>query len=414
MFAISLLSIGLALAAPQGGGGRGANPAPDATVVEISARLIQADGKPSAGASKSGADDFGGYLWSNSQCAVGGGESAPSAATGWKFNTNIVRHLADSVTVQVVWQRVGDQQNQGTIDRTMRVGDRVQIDRIDLGTTSCASAVQLEATVLRSSASTGNGVGRGGFGGARGGRGTGSDVSGAGTAAGAARARGSQDPQSLAAQEEMRRKSLQALEAARAARVPGGAAGGRGGLATGMYTAELWLVHTVPNTAQTTDVVSTGRGGRGTGGGAGGGGGRGSVSSGRATPPSEAGPGEVEKVTYQLVRFAPTGAGFALPPVSVATSKGPASIVVMGTLSATVENGAPTKLVVTVNRQAMGSEQPAGTTGRSSTKEVPWPQNGEVISFELPPTAADTQEKLAIRLRVFSGMPAGAGRGRAR
>jgi len=338
-------------------------------------------------------------------------DSAPSATTGWKFNTNIVQHLADSVTVQVVWQRVGDQQNQGTIDRTMRVGDRVQIDRIDLGTSSCGASVQLEATVLRSSASTGNAMGRGGFG-ARGGRGTGSDVSGAGTAAGAARARGSQDPQSLAAQEEMRQR-LQSLDATRASRLQG-AVGGRGGLATAMYTAELWLVHTVPNTAQANDVATTGRGGRGGGGAVGGGGARGSAGGRGTTPPSQAGPGEVEKVTYQMVRFAPTGAGFALPPVSVATSKGPASIVVMGTLSATVENGVPTKLVVSVNRQAMGSEQPAGTTGRSSTKEVPWPQNGEVISFELPPTAADTQEKLAIRLRVFGGSVAGVARGRAR
>jgi hypothetical protein len=165
-----------------------------------------------------------------------------------------------------------------------------------------------------------------------------------------------------------------------------------------MYTAEVWLVHTVPNR----DTTETRAGGRRTALGTG----RGGAATGRSSAPaSEAGPGEHEETTYQVVRFPATGAGFVMAPVSIETTRGTASIVVMGTLSAQLENGLPTKLVVTLNRHAMCAGQPE--TRRSSTKEMAWPPAGEVISFELPPTARDTQEKLAIRLRITSG----AGRG---
>jgi hypothetical protein len=396
MFAMSLLTIGLALAAPQGQGGRASTP-PD-PVVEISARLIQSDGQPSAGASRSGSDAFEGYLWSDAQCALTGGENAPRAALGWKFSANVLRRSGDDLTVQIDWQRVGDQQNHGLIERTLRMGDRVQIDRIDFGATSrrCASAVQLEATVIRPSATAGAGFG------GRGGMGVGSGRGGMSSGTGRGGGRGTaaaQDPATV----ERTRRLVQDAQAALAAGHARGAAAGAGTTA-GAYTAELWLVHTVPDNPSTTERPPV-RGGRGVSSSMG----RGGLAS--RTPPSEAGPGEREEVTYQSVRFPATGAGFVLSPVSIQTRSGPASVVVMGTLSAGLENGVPTKLVVTVNRQAMGSDQPSGATGRSSTKEVPWPQSGEVISFELPSATGDRQERLALRLRIGPSRPMAGGRG---
>jgi hypothetical protein len=120
--------------------------------------------------------------------------------------------------------------------------------------------------------------------------------------------------------------------------------------------------------------------------------------------PSEAAPGEREEVQHQVVRFPATGSGFVFPAMSINTSRGPVSVIVMGAMSAKVDNGTPSTLIVTVNRLVTNGENAANSSG-SSTKEIPWPATGEVISFELPPATRSGQdplarEKLSIRLRM--------------
>jgi hypothetical protein len=103
----------------------------------------------------------------------------------------------------------------------------------------------------------------------------------------------------------------------------------------------------------------------------------------------------------EIVRFPASGAAFVFQPVSVQTSRGPASVIVMGRLSARVENGVPTTLVVSMIRQTMTPDESSGSGG-SSTKEIPWPQNDAVISFELPAPkdGASAGEQLSIRLQM--------------
>jgi len=360
-------------------------------VLEISARVIQADGQRSGSATKSGVNTFAGYLWSDAECGVAGGDRDPSRATaGWKFSASSVRQSGNSVDVRIEWQRVWDQQRHVTsgtatvLERTMRLGERVQIDRVDLGAGSrtCASTVLLEASVPLVSSSFGRTDAiRPSSRGAAGGRGIGAG-------------RGAPTPTPMTEPRPMTRGGSAGAGTGR---------GGRAGMNTGgtMYTAQLWLMHTSGTTDETAPT-QTGRGGRAS----------------AARPGSEyywqrqASSGS----TYQQIRFPASGAGFSFSPVSIATSRGTSYVVVMGTLSAKLENELPKTLVVTMSRQTLSPDQPsAASGGNSSTKEIPWPPPGEVISFELPPAPQDSQDplaqqKMSIRLQIGSA----AGRGRMR
>lgn len=145
-----------------------------------------------------------------------------------------------------------------------------------------------------------------------------------------------------------------------------------------MFAADLWLVHTVP----------------------------------------QAGVVDREEVVQQSVRFGAEGAGFVFPAVTVATSRGPVNVIVMGTVSARLENGTPKTLVVTVSRQATSADPLAAANGGSATKEIPWPVGNDVISFELPAatgagqdTGAHDRFSIRLRLTTMSWVVTGRGRG---
>jgi hypothetical protein len=408
-----------------------AGPSPTAPpVLEISARLIGADGQPIAGASKTGSGDFQGFVWSDSSCALASGdrEASKTPAIGWQFTAHVQQLNGDILAAEIEWQRVWDDQKRiadgpkGKVSRGIRMGDRVEIDRFDPGASlrSCgASAVQLEATAMRAATTVATGPGSGARAGGRGAGGRGGSMAGAGdrggsgVGAGGGRgvgqgqqgAQGQQGQQGRQGQQGQQGQDLQRLAEqlqSRKAMAGRGGAGGRGSSAS-TFNVELWLVHTVPAGASGVDQSVLGAGGRGGRGGRGGTG-----------VNSDSGTTVEREVAHQSLRFEASGSGFAFPAMSIATSRGTVGVIVTGTLNAKVDNGAPTTLVVTVNRQAISPDGSVSTSGGSSTKEIAWPATGDVISFELPAATGAgqdpvAQEKLSIRLRVGSGMGAGQG-----
>jgi hypothetical protein len=310
----------------------------------------------------------------------------------------------------VNWRRVWDGQRRvsdstnNNLERTLALGERVQVDRIDIasGSGSCATNVQFDLALVRPGTTTatmfGARGGRGGFGGG------GSAAGGVGATAGAAAGAG----QGLGRGTGAGGRGQGQGGAAVAAPALRDFSVGRGGRGASLFSAELWLVHTVPDFTpsdpQSTTVAGAAAAGGGRGGRAGGGapGGRGA----RGGVPSQAGPGEREEVYRQVLMFSPSGSGFVFPTMSVQTSRGPVSVIVMGTVSARMDNGTPTTLIVSVNRQVTSGEGAGSASGVGSTKEIAWPASGDVISFELPPATGQdplAKEKVSIRLRLGMG-----------
>jgi hypothetical protein len=284
---------------------------------------------------------------------------------GWHFTGRALQRTGDTLTVQIDWQRVWDRDarvtdpKKGTVNKTMKVGERVELDRVEIAASTCGAGVlTLDATVPDPSFEHGvfNGVqgGRGGggvFSGASGGVAGGRGGAASGVGAGAGRG---------------------VSGGGAAGGVRGGVAQGASGQAQQVFGVELWLVHTSPDGTTSSAALTT-----------------------TSAESKMAG-------SYQLVRFPASGSGFFFESIAV----GSVSVIVTGTVSARLTNGLPSTLVVTVGRQVTGTEPPSN--GSSSTKEIPWPKPDDVISFELPrPTNAGQDalagHQFALRLRLLSG-----------
>jgi hypothetical protein len=350
---------------------------PELPVLEVAAHLLYwADGRPGTGiAGNSGAGAFESFTWTDAGCGLGSADREPAnlPAVGWHFSAHVLQRVGDAVTVRIEWQRVWDRgmraadAKTGVLDTTMRVGDRLDLDRAEIASSKCgATGVRLEAAILQKPLaldargvpvrSGGDRGGRGGGGGRGGAGGPGAGATGVGAAA-SGRGNASMPTQDRQGQQQV-------------------------------FGVELWLVHTLQDGTITTGTMST-------------------TSNITARDKSDLLRNFVQNFgtpdvgSYQRVSVPASGTGFVFPAVPIATSRGTVSVIMTGTLSARLVNGVPATLMVTVNRQVTGAEPPATGNGSSSTKEIPWPRPDEVISFEFPPTTgllAGHQFALTLRL----------------
>jgi hypothetical protein len=428
MTSLSIAAVWIALAAQTTVVGQMRGAARAEPVLQIAAHLVRIDGRSGDVAGDSGSDTLSRYIWSEGLCSLATGEREPSRtpAVGWHVVARVAPQAGDTMQVEIEWRRMWDQKKRlpegprRTVSVTLHAGDRFEIDRVDAGSNGCGTAgIRLEATATRAAqtlAASGSG-GRGGRASAarpgvsRGAAGGG--VAGAGVSGGAAAARGGRGSgmgtgggvatTSTARGGGGRGSSMGTGGGVGAAPTRG--AGGRAsagypsgvarGLAgAGVFTADLWLVHTGPGAAAS---AAAGRGG--TSSPSRGGGGRAGMS--RPT----VGQNPREDVRHQTLRFQASGSGFAFPALSVAGDRGVVIVIVTGTISVRMTDRTPTAVIVSIHRQTTRPDAGAVAEGTSRTQEIPWDKALEVVSFELPPPGGNTQDPLAghqiaVRLRM--------------
>jgi hypothetical protein len=290
------------------------------------------------------------------------------------------------------------------------LGDRIVLDRID-GLDACgASSLQLEAVATRRTQFSGAAGFRGGRGAGRG-AGGGAPASPAparGAATQTSRGGGTADPAAAAAAGRSTAMSGRAGGRGAGGGAPaaaGAPAFGRSGTLQaffergGPYTAQLWLVHRPPPPEGGTTGAApagAGRGGRAS---------RGSVT---MIPSGDrmALRLDGETTLTAVHRFQVSGTGFSFPALSIDTARGSVSVIVTGTMSVRLRDGAPQALIVTIRRQTTTPDSGTAAEGTTGPQEIAWDKAREVVSFELPApnggAAADplAGHRLELRLRV--------------
>jgi hypothetical protein len=123
-----------------GGGGRAAGTSPQPTgdpVVQVGVFSYQPDGSRAGAAFDTDPNLRSTVYLGSSFCQLGAGDNpAPDHAThAWRFSGKIVSKSADEAVVQLTWQRVLDQGQpatvpEGTVQLTLRNGDRVPLDTV--------------------------------------------------------------------------------------------------------------------------------------------------------------------------------------------------------------------------------------------------------------------------------------------
>jgi hypothetical protein len=380
------------------------NAVPTAPTLEIMARRYTSEGRVAGMAGDHGTGSFGSHVWTVSPglCGLAASDDAPEGVAphvGWHFTGQVLGRTSsaagDQLAVRIEWTRVWDAGERltsgprGTQTVTLRVGDAIVLDRVTPADPSLCDVtdVRLEAAVttrrfpaagLSGPVAGGRGsVGmRGGGGGVAGGRGgttntggragaTGGGGGGAGTAtsgAGSSSTGRGRPPNA----EEL------ALLSEAVARITS---------ARTSYTAELWLIHRLPD--------------------------------------------GVERVQQQTLTFGTGSTEWSFPPVLVPTARGVVTLDIGGqvqfapagapmgtvrspgglTYAMRAANPAGPRLSVVINRRARDGQSGGLDTSGGSGMLIDLPGPVDVLSFEFPPLQKAAEDLLAghqfsVRLRV--------------
>jgi hypothetical protein len=377
-----------AVAVPPDTQSRPAAPAQPATLKVILTEG-SADGSRSSMATTSISTDPG-HRWVNpDSCSVGASSTAPSgAAVAWRVTGRIVDQQGSTYTVEIDAVRVGapatPEATASPRRLTIRLDERVPLDRAPVSGSCGSGEVRLEATVTSGGLTSVT---------SRGGRGIG-----------------------------VGRPTAPTTTTGRSGGGGAGALmGGRGGSST------------ATSTSGTSSTSTTSVGTRPTvGGAAGRGAGRGLGASAMSVPPGSVvtlrpanPPIDAELwLVYQpanskeggqvVPKTVPVGTPFAFSAVAVPTSQGPVNVEVSGAIYERLLNGVSDGLVVEIKRRIKGDGPPAVEYLGSSTQHLPMPAPTEVMSFPIPNgmtdatriiTVAPGDERRAMLEQVAAALP---------
>jgi len=399
MWALGWLLLQTVGAGSAAGAGAGSQDAAMAPVVDVALRRYGASAPAGGSAGTSGPEIASSYVWSDETlCTLGASsrELSFTPSVGWHVTARITQRTGDEFGVSVEWERIGSRVRQPAAPQTgggrftMRLGDHVELDRIDAATPGpCQTgSLRLEASIKSGSVSQRFGVppgsvtsvnGAGGGGGRAGGLATGSRI-GAGGQGGSRGGVGSVRPvepimtppgqavgPTVQSDDDLRLQMAALTELLKAQAARGNVDTGstsaieemRRLLARPRFDAEVWLVHLLPN-------------GR-------------------------------EEVQRQATRFA-SRASIAFAPVSVSTAQGTVGVEVTAVLKMSPDPIAR-PLSVGISRRIHGAGSPPLDNSGGSDRLLTLPRPDEVVSFELPPLVGSMRDLLAghafsLRLRI--------------